>query len=58
MEWLKAALIALVAGACIGAVLSYAELPSPAPSDSLGVVAGAFTLCGMYLGHAAISTYL
>lgn len=58
MEWLKAALIALVAGVCIGSILSYAELPSPAPSDSLGVVAGAFTLCGMYLGHAAISAYL
>ncbi|QLG61846.1 XapX domain-containing protein [Halorarum salinum] len=57
MEWLKAAVIALAAGSCIGAVLSAAELPSPAPEESLGVVAGAFTLCGMYIGHAAISAY-
>jgi XapX domain-containing protein len=57
VEWIKAAVVALLAGSCIGAVLSVAELPSPAPEESLGVVAGAFTLCGMYLGHAAVSTY-
>lgn len=57
MEWLKAAVVALAAGSCIGAALSIAKLPSPAPEESLGVVAGAFTLCGMYLGHAAINTY-
>ena len=57
MEWLKAAVVAPLAGSCIGAVLSLAELPSPAPKESLGVVAGAFTLCGMYLGHAATNAY-
>lgn len=57
MEWIKAAVVALIAGSCIGAVLSFAELPSPAPQESLGVVAGAFTLTGMYLGHAAINAY-
>lgn len=55
MEWLKAAVISTCAGALIGAVLAASSLPSPAPKNYLGVVAGAFTLCGMFLGHYFVS---
>lgn len=54
MEWIKAALISMCAGIVIGGVLAAADLPSPAPQNYLGVVAGAFTLTGMFLGHYAV----
>lgn len=54
MEWIKAATISLCAGIVVGGTLAAADLPSPAPQDYLGVVAGAFTLAGMFLGHYVI----
>ncbi|WP_372910835.1 XapX domain-containing protein [Salinigranum sp.] len=55
MEWLKAALISVSAGILIGGVLAAADLPSPAPQHYLGVVAGAFTLVGMFFGTYAVN---
>ena len=49
--YLQAAVVSLVAGIVVGSALAAFDLPSPAPATPVGVVAGATTLLGMFVGH-------
>lgn len=56
VTYLQAAVVSLVAGIVIGGSLAFFDLPSPAPATPVGVVAGATTLFGMFVGHWALTS--
>ncbi|RBI63299.1 hypothetical protein DMJ13_01795 [halophilic archaeon] len=51
LTYLQAAVVSLAAGIVVGGALAVFDLPSPAPATPVGVVAGATTLLGMFVGH-------
>jgi XapX domain-containing protein len=52
---LKAIPVAFLAGILIGALLSWLELPSPAPPTVVGLLSGSCAFAGIYLGYWAVT---
>jgi hypothetical protein len=54
---IKSALRSMIVGSLVRFTLAIVDLPSPALTESIGVIVGACNLSGLFLGYMVANTY-
>ena len=54
---IKSAVISIIISSLVGFILATADLPSPSPVESIGVIVEARNRTGLSLGYKVANTY-